>query len=108
MAVKWFAQIAGITLEQVPYRGGGQAINDLRHQQFGAVGVSFARPIALGELLDAEGAKDMETWLADKGLRRRQDRGAPRREWSDDMKSRFLAGGFAVLLTLAGELSLSR
>ena len=29
MAVQWFAQIAGITLEQVPYRGGGQAINDL-------------------------------------------------------------------------------
>ena len=29
MAVQWFAQIAGITFEQVPYRGGGQAINDL-------------------------------------------------------------------------------
>ncbi len=29
MAVQWFARIAGINLEQVPYRGGGQAINDL-------------------------------------------------------------------------------
>ncbi len=48
-----------------------KAINDLRHQHFGSVGVSFARPIALGELLDAEGAKDMDTWLADKNLRRR-------------------------------------
>src|SRR6266849_672110 len=29
MVVQWFAQIAGIRLEQVPYRGGAQAINDL-------------------------------------------------------------------------------
>ena len=29
MAAQWFAQIAGIKLEHVPYRGGGQAINDL-------------------------------------------------------------------------------
>jgi tripartite-type tricarboxylate transporter receptor subunit TctC len=29
MATAWFAQIAGIDLTQVPYRGGGQAINDL-------------------------------------------------------------------------------
>src|SRR5712671_5800494 len=40
MAVKWFAQIAGITLEQVPYRGGGQAINDLigGHVKLGSLG----------------------------------------------------------------------
>ena len=40
MAVKWFAQIAGITLEQVPYRGGGQAINDLLggHVKLGSLG----------------------------------------------------------------------
>ncbi len=47
------------------------AIRDLRHEQYGEVGVSFARPIALGELLDAEGARDMDGWLADKNLRRR-------------------------------------
>ncbi len=29
IAAAWFAQIAGIKLEHVPYRGGGQAINDL-------------------------------------------------------------------------------
>jgi tripartite-type tricarboxylate transporter receptor subunit TctC len=29
MVAEWFARIAGIKLEHVPYRGGGQAINDL-------------------------------------------------------------------------------
>jgi tripartite-type tricarboxylate transporter receptor subunit TctC len=29
MVAEWFAQIAGLTLVHVPYRGGGQAINDL-------------------------------------------------------------------------------
>ena len=40
MVVQWFAQLAGIELEQVPYRGGGQAINDLiaDHVQLGAIG----------------------------------------------------------------------
>ena len=47
------------------------AIRDLRRERYGAVGVSFAQPISLGELLDAEGAKDMDDWLADKSLRRR-------------------------------------
>jgi tripartite-type tricarboxylate transporter receptor subunit TctC len=38
--VQWFAQIAGLTLEQVPYRGGGQAINDLLagHVKLGSLG----------------------------------------------------------------------
>ena len=40
MVVQWFAQLAGIEIEQVPYRGGGQAINDLiaGHVQLGALG----------------------------------------------------------------------
>ena len=40
MAVQWFAKIAGITMEQVPYRGGGQAINDLigGHIKLGSLG----------------------------------------------------------------------
>src|SRR5713101_4409173 len=40
MAVQSFAQIAGIKLEQVPYRGGGQAINDLLggHVKLGSLG----------------------------------------------------------------------
>jgi tripartite-type tricarboxylate transporter receptor subunit TctC len=40
MVMQWFAQLAGIELEQVPYRGGGQAINDLiaGHVQLGSLG----------------------------------------------------------------------
>jgi tripartite-type tricarboxylate transporter receptor subunit TctC len=40
MVGMWFARIAGITLEQVPYRGGGQAINDLvaGHIKLGSLG----------------------------------------------------------------------
>jgi tripartite-type tricarboxylate transporter receptor subunit TctC len=40
MVAQWFAKIAGITLEQVPYRGGGQAINDLiaGHMKLGSLG----------------------------------------------------------------------
>src|SRR5690349_10597158 len=46
MAVQWFAQIAGITLEQVPYRGGGQAINDLLggHVKLGSLGSTPLMP----------------------------------------------------------------
>jgi tripartite-type tricarboxylate transporter receptor subunit TctC len=40
MVVQWFAQIAGINLVQVPYRGGGQAITDLigGHVKLGSLG----------------------------------------------------------------------
>jgi tripartite-type tricarboxylate transporter receptor subunit TctC len=40
MVTQWFAQIAGIQLEQVSYRGGGQAINDLvaGHVKLGTLG----------------------------------------------------------------------
>jgi tripartite-type tricarboxylate transporter receptor subunit TctC len=46
MAVQWFAQLAGIKLEQVPYRGGGQAINDLLggHVKLGALGSTPLMP----------------------------------------------------------------
>ncbi len=64
-------ELAGAAKRKESIFGLIKAINDLRHQHYGAVGVSFARPIALGEMLDAEGAKDMDTWLADKNLRRR-------------------------------------
>ncbi|MCC6777300.1 MAG: tripartite tricarboxylate transporter substrate binding protein [Hyphomicrobiales bacterium] len=42
MVAEWFAQIAGIKLEHVPYRGGGQAINDLvaGHIMIGSLGSS--------------------------------------------------------------------
>jgi tripartite-type tricarboxylate transporter receptor subunit TctC len=40
MVALWYAQIAGVSLEQVPYRGGGQAINDLiaGHIKLGSLG----------------------------------------------------------------------
>jgi tripartite-type tricarboxylate transporter receptor subunit TctC len=40
MVVQWFAQLADVKLEQVPYRGGGQAINDLiaGHIKLGSLG----------------------------------------------------------------------
>jgi tripartite-type tricarboxylate transporter receptor subunit TctC len=40
MVALWYAQLAGIRLEQVPYRGGGQAINDLiaGHIKLGSLG----------------------------------------------------------------------
>jgi len=46
MAMQWFAQIAGIRLEQVPYRGGGQAINDLLggHMKLGSLGSTPLMP----------------------------------------------------------------
>jgi tripartite-type tricarboxylate transporter receptor subunit TctC len=46
MAVQWFAQIAGLRLEQVPYRGGGQAINDLLggHVKIGSLGSTPLMP----------------------------------------------------------------
>jgi tripartite-type tricarboxylate transporter receptor subunit TctC len=42
IAAAWFAELAGIKLEHVPYRGGGQAINDLiaGHVQVGSLGSS--------------------------------------------------------------------
>jgi tripartite-type tricarboxylate transporter receptor subunit TctC len=40
MVVQWFAHIAGVKLEQVPYRGGGPAITDLiaGHVKLGSLG----------------------------------------------------------------------
>lgn len=40
MVVQWFAHLAGINLEQVPYRGGAPAINDLvaGHVKIGSLG----------------------------------------------------------------------
>ena len=40
MAMQWFGKLAGLTFEQVPYRGGGQAINDLLggHVMLGSLG----------------------------------------------------------------------
>jgi tripartite-type tricarboxylate transporter receptor subunit TctC len=42
MTALWYAKLAGITLIQVPYRGGGQAINDLiaGHVTLGSLGTT--------------------------------------------------------------------
>ena len=42
MVALWYAKLAGITLEQVPYRGGGPAINDLiaGHVKLGSLGTT--------------------------------------------------------------------
>ena len=42
MVTLWYARLAGITLELVPYRGGGQAINDLiaGHIKLGSLGTT--------------------------------------------------------------------
>ena len=42
MTVLWYAKMAGVSLEQVPYRGGGQAINDLvaGHIKLGSLGTT--------------------------------------------------------------------
>ena len=46
MVVQWFAQLAGLQLEQVAYRGGGQAINDLiaGHVKLGSLGSTPLMP----------------------------------------------------------------
>lgn len=48
IVAEWFAQLAGIKLEHVPYRGGGQAINDLiaGHVKIGSLGSSPVIPHA--------------------------------------------------------------
>ena len=42
MVALWYAKLAGITLVQVPYRGGGEAINDLiaGHVKLGSLGTT--------------------------------------------------------------------
>jgi tripartite-type tricarboxylate transporter receptor subunit TctC len=46
MVTQWFSQLAGIDLEQVSYRGGGQAINDLiaGHVKLGTLGSTPLMP----------------------------------------------------------------
>jgi tripartite-type tricarboxylate transporter receptor subunit TctC len=42
IVVQWFAQLAGLSLEQVPYRGGAPALNDLiaGHMKIGSLGAT--------------------------------------------------------------------
>ena len=58
MVVQWFAKLAGIELEQVAYRGGGQAINDLiaGHVKLGVARVDAAHSALPGRRLAPAGA----------------------------------------------------
>ena len=42
--LEWFNRIAGVKLEHVPYRGAGQAINDLNHRLRYALGEYSSPP----------------------------------------------------------------
>src|SRR6202011_2810884 len=46
MVALWYARLAGVTLKQVPYRGGGPAINDLiaGHVKLGSLGSTPLMP----------------------------------------------------------------
>jgi len=47
-----------------------RAVLALRGQRYGRVGLQFARPIFLQDILEEAGATTMEAWLASKALRR--------------------------------------
>ncbi len=58
MTAEWFAQIAGIKLDHVPYRGGAQAINDLvaGHVMIGSLGSTPLIPALQGRHFAADRA----------------------------------------------------
>ena len=64
-------ELAGAKKRKESVSGLLSTIKSLRNERYGAVGVTFAKPITLGELLEDEGATDMTVWLADKSLRKR-------------------------------------
>ena len=69
IAAQWFAQIAGIKLDHVPYRGGGQAINDLvaGHVKIASLGSSPLIPHYKAGILRllAQTAQERSPSLAD-------------------------------------------
>ncbi len=64
-------ELSGAKKRQESVFGLLSTIRSLRSERYGTVGVTFAKPITLGELLEDQGAVDMDVWLADKGLRKR-------------------------------------
>ncbi len=75
MAIQWFGKIAGISMEQVPYRGGGQAINDLigAHIKLGSLGSTPLIPHYKAGTLRLLGADDQGSFA--KPARRADVRG---------------------------------
>jgi glycerol-3-phosphate O-acyltransferase len=64
-------ELAGKSKRKESLGGLLSTISDLRKAHYGKVGVSFGKPIALGELLDAAGAGSVQDWVSNKNLRRR-------------------------------------
>ena len=63
MTAAWFAKLAGIKLEHVPYRGGGQAINDLIA---GHIEARFARLVAADSALQGRHAEALAQSTAER------------------------------------------
>ncbi len=63
-------ELSGAAKKKESLWGLATAALEMRKQKYGRVGVSFARPIFLQELLDEVGSPDFAKWLDDKNLRR--------------------------------------
>jgi glycerol-3-phosphate O-acyltransferase len=63
-------ELSGAAKKKESLWGLAMAALEMRKQKYGRVGVSFARPIFLHELLEEVGDPDFAKWLDDKNLRR--------------------------------------
>jgi glycerol-3-phosphate O-acyltransferase len=63
-------ELSGAAKKKESLFGLASAALEMRKQKYGRVGVSFARPIFLQELLDEMGSPDFAKWLDDKALRK--------------------------------------
>jgi glycerol-3-phosphate O-acyltransferase len=63
-------ELSGAAKKKESIWGLAGAVLEMRKQKYGRVGVTFARPIYLQELLDEVGSPDFAKWLDDKSLRR--------------------------------------
>ncbi|MGL5003082.1 MAG: glycerol-3-phosphate 1-O-acyltransferase PlsB, partial [Casimicrobium sp.] len=63
-------ELSGAAKKKESLWGLATAALEMRKQKYGRVGVTFARPIFLQELIDEVGSPDFAKWLDDKALRR--------------------------------------
>lgn len=63
-------ELSGAAKKKESLWGLAKAALEMRKQKYGRVGVTFARPLFLQELLDEFGSPDFAKWLDDKNLRR--------------------------------------
>ncbi len=63
-------ELAGAAKKKESLWGLASAALEMRKQKYGRVGVTFARPIFLHELIDEMGSPDFAKWLDDKALRK--------------------------------------